>query len=143
MTLYVDTSALAKWYIDEIGSREFDIFIRSRFNAHISRLTIVEFQCALARRGRNRDISAAIERSALKLFESHLKAGLLSVLPVEDAHFIAAVGILRDLPTLPLRTLDSLHLAIARATRMKSLATADHVMAAAARALKFETHTFG
>ena len=39
---YIDTSALAKWYLSEASSEELD--------AEISRLTVVEFRCLPARR---------------------------------------------------------------------------------------------
>jgi predicted nucleic acid-binding protein len=142
MSLYLDTSALAKWYVAESDSDAFDDFIRDRVGAHISRLTVVELRCALSRRRRNRDISAALERAAFRLFESHVRDGLLDVLTMHDAHFVEALHILESLRTIPLRTLDAMHLAVARANKIKSIATADTTMVAAAKALKFETHVF-
>ena len=46
MTTYIDTSALAKWYLNEPLSDEFEAFIQSQAMADISRLTMVEFRCA-------------------------------------------------------------------------------------------------
>jgi predicted nucleic acid-binding protein len=142
MSLYLDTSALAKWYIAESDSDAFDEFIRDRAGALISRLTVVELRCALARRRRNREITATVERAAFKLFESHVRDGLFSVLTMQDAHFVAALQILEELRRMPLRTLDALHLAVARASKVRAVATADRVMSSAAQALKFETHIF-
>lgn len=142
MTLYVDTSALSKWYIDESDSDSFADFIRDHPGARISRLTVVELRCMLARRRRNREISASVERNAFKLFESDVRDGFLAILPINDAHFAAASDILEKLPQVPLRTLDALHLAVAESNRANMIATADSVMVAAARALKFETHLF-
>lgn len=142
MSLYLDTSALVKWYVAETDSDVFNDFIRGRAGAHISRLTVVELRCALSRRRRNREISAAVERAAFKLFESHVRDGLLDVLTIHDAHFVGALQLLEELRQIPLRTLDALHLAVARANKVKAIATADHIMASAAKALKFETHAF-
>lgn len=142
MSLYLDTSALAKWYVAESDSDAFDDFIRDRAGAHISRLTVVELRSALSRRRRNREISAAFERAAFTLFESHVRDGLLAVLTMDDSHFVAASQILSDLRRIPLRTLDALHLAVARANGVTAIATADQVMLSAAKALKFETHAF-
>lgn len=142
MSLYLDTSALVKWYVAETDSDVFNDFIRGRAGAHISRLTVVELRCALSRRRRNREISATVERAAFKLFESHVRDGLLDVLTMQDAHFVGALQILQDLRQIPLRTLDALHLAVARANKVKAIATADRIMASAAKALKFETHAF-
>ena len=142
MSLYLDTSALAKWYIAESDSDAFEEFIARRPGAHISRLTVVELRCALARRRRNREISAALEADVLHLFETHLRDGLLDLLTMQDEHFAGALKILEELPRLPLRTLDALHLAVARSYKVGSIATADRVMAAAGKALKFEIHAF-
>ena len=142
MSLYLDTSALVKWYVAETDSDVFNDFIRGRAGAHISRLTVVELRCALSRRRRNREISATVERGAFRLFESHVRDGLLDVLTMHDAHFVGALQILEDLRQIPLRTLDALHLAVARANRVKAIATADRIMISAAKALKFETHAF-
>ena len=53
-----------------------------------------------------------------------------------------AVSLLGDLPSLPLRTLDALHLAIAKGLRADTLATADRLMAEAAEVLGFEVVPF-
>ena len=68
--------------------------------------------------------------------------GLLDVLTMQDAHFDGALQILGDLPQVPLRTLDALHLAVARANKVTAIATADSIMSSVAKALKFETHIF-
>lgn len=142
MSLYLDTSALVKWYVAESDSDAFDDFLRDRSGAHISRLTVVELRCALSRRRRNREIGPTLERAAFKLFESHVRDGLLDVLTMQDAHFVGALEILGELRQFPLRTLDALHLAVARANKVTAIATADRIMATAAKALQFETHVF-
>jgi predicted nucleic acid-binding protein len=142
MSLYLDTSALVKWYIEESDSDAFDDFLARRSGASISRLTIVELRSVLGRRRRNREISGATERAAFGLFESHVRDGLLDVLAMHDAHFVGALEIMQNLPRIPLRTLDALHLAVARANSILAVATADRLMVRAARALRFETHVF-
>lgn len=142
MSLYVDTSALAKWYIEESDSDSFVAFIRDHPGAGISRLTVVELRCMLSRRRRNRQISAKVEGGAFELFQADVRDGFLVVLPMNDAHFAAASDILEKLPAVPLRTLDALHLAVAASNRARLIATADIVMATAAKALKFDTQLF-
>jgi predicted nucleic acid-binding protein len=46
-----------------------------------------------------------------------------------------AVNLLSVLSDIPLRTLDALHLSIARDLASDTLATADHIMASAAKAM--------
>jgi uncharacterized protein with PIN domain len=51
--VYIDTSALAKWYLNEAHAHEFSNWIQKQEDTHISSLTITEFRCLLARRRRN------------------------------------------------------------------------------------------
>ena len=142
MSLYLDTSALVKWYIAEPGSDAFEDFLRPRAGASISRLSMVELRSALSRRRRNNDITRSVERGAFRLFEAHVRDGLLGVIAMEDAHFSAALEIIESLPRIPLRTLDALHLAVVRSQDIKAIATADGIMASAAKALRLETFVF-
>lgn len=132
---YLDTSALAKWYLNEPFSTEFEAFIQEQSTAAISRLTVVEFRCLLARRRRAGDITKSIESRVFEAFEGDLRAGFLQVHPVADEHLIAALGLITRLARVPLRTLDALHLAIAQGVHARKLATADRTMADAAKAL--------
>jgi hypothetical protein len=131
---YLDTSALAKWYLNEPFSEEFEAFIQEQPTAAISRLTVVEFRCLLARRRRAREITRTIESRVYASFEKDVGAGFLQVHPVSDEHLIAALGLIARLGRYPLRTLDALHLAIARGIQCRQLATADKSMANAGKA---------
>lgn len=131
---YLDTSALAKWYLNEPYSEEFEAFIQAQPAAAISRLTVVEFRCLLARRRRAREITKTIESRVYAAFEKDVGAGFLQVYPVSDEHVIAALGLITRLGRYPLRTLDALHLAIALGIRCRQLATADKSMAYAGKA---------
>ncbi|MBI3665412.1 MAG: type II toxin-antitoxin system VapC family toxin [Acidobacteria bacterium] len=139
---YIDTSALAKWYLNEARSDDFEAFLRREQRATISRLTVLEFRCLLARRRRSRDIDGRMENRVFSAFENDVRAGFLSVHPLEDAHALAALEILTRLKSHPLRSLDALHLAIAHALGVAKIATADRVLAEAAAALGFEVERF-
>jgi predicted nucleic acid-binding protein len=140
--LYVDTSALAKWYVNEARSEEFDAFITRQEQAAISRLTVVELRCLIARKRRSREIDSRAEKRALQTFEADVRAGYLTVYPLEDQHALAADDLIARLKSHPLRTLDALHLAIARALGVEKVATADRIMAAAVVALGIEVVRF-
>jgi predicted nucleic acid-binding protein len=131
---YLDTSALAKWYLNEPFSEEFEAFIQEHPTAAISRLTVVEFRCLLARRRRAREITKSIESRVYASFENDVGAGFLQVYPVSDEHLIAALSLITRLGKYPLRTLDALHLAIAQGIHCRQLATADKSMANAGKA---------
>ena len=135
MELYLDTSALAKWYLNEPFSEEFEAFIQEESPPAISRLSVVEFRCLLARRRRAGEITKAIESRVYASFEKDVGAGFLQVYPVADEHLIAALGLITRLGRYPLRTLDALHLAIAQGIQCRRLATADKTMADAGKAV--------
>ena len=61
---YQDTSALAKWYLNEEGSEDVEAFLGERGHALISELTVVEMRCLLARRRRAGDFVAEMEAYA-------------------------------------------------------------------------------
>lgn len=134
---------MAKRYLSETGSDEFERFTAHTRAASISRLTLVEFRCLLGRCRRNRDISTEIEKHALADFEDDILDGFLEVHPLEDRHAINARDLLERLTTVSLRTLDALHLAIATDIAAGQVATADRNFAQAARALGMQVQWFG
>jgi len=139
---YLDTSALAKWYLNEPNSDTFEAFVRALPGAAISRLTTLEFRCLLTRRRRVGDITSAIERRVFSSFENDIRAGFLDVHPLEDHHVVAAAEVVNRLSRHALRSLDALHLAIAMELKAGTLATADRIMADTAAALGFKVARF-
>jgi predicted nucleic acid-binding protein len=140
---YLDTSALAKRYIDEAGPDDFDAFLAKWPHARISRLAVVEFRCLLQRRRRAREIDAAYERAALADFAADIGCGYLEIEPLIDRHAVVARQLIDRLIGHSLCTLDALHLAIAQSVGASVLATTDQQMVRAARALGMTTVTFG
>jgi predicted nucleic acid-binding protein len=140
--VYIDTSALAKWYVREPFSDEFDNFIRASGEPIISRLTIVEFRCLLARRRRAGGLSTKNEGDAMDTFEEDIRLGFLRVDSMQDRHFALAHDLIEKLPDISLRTLDALHLAIASSSGYPRFATADKVQAEAAETLGLHTEKF-
>jgi len=139
--LYVDTSALLKWYLEEPFSNEFTHFIQHHPGARISSLTVIEVHCTLARLTRNREVSMPYAAEAIATFSAQTAAGYLNLLPIHDDYLAHATELI-DNVKFPLRTLDALHLAVAHASECKQFATADKTQAKAARTLGLHTHTF-
>lgn len=139
---YLDTSALAKWYLNEPFSEEFETYIRQQTVASISRLTVVEMRCLLARRRRTGEITKGVESRVFSSFEQDIRAGFLQVHPVADEHLVAALDLITRLGRWPLRTLDALHLTIAQVIHARQLATADRVMATSGKALGLQVVRF-
>jgi len=132
---YLDTSALAKWYLNEAGSEEFESYILPQAGAWISTLTQVEMRCLLARRRRTGDFDGVFEAIAFATFQEDLRSGVLRCRAVADDHFHGALQLIAALPQQPLRSLDALHLAVATELGVEELASADKVMIEAAEAL--------
>ena len=139
---YLDTSALAKWYLHEARSEDVEAFLRQHDQASISRLAVVELRCLLARRRRHREIDTRTEQRILATFRRDVGAGFLEVHPLEDRHALTASDLISKLVKHPLRTLDALHLAVALGVGATRLATADRIMAAAATSLGIHVERF-
>lgn len=139
---YVDTSALAKWYLPEAGSEAVEAWIRSSAPIGVSGLALVELRSLLARRRRERMIGEGDERRVLAAVEMDLHAGHARRLPWSgDGAFDAASALIARC-SAPLRTLDALHLVAALDSGCAVLATADRVQADAALELGFEVVRF-
>ncbi len=141
--VYIDTSALAKWYLNEPRSQNFAAWIQAEWDTHISTLTVLEMRCLLARRRRNHELSTELEQRVFAMLRDDIAQGFLIQHPVDDKGVNGALGLLAMLADHPLRTLDALHLSIARHLGMRRLATADRVMIASAQVLGFEVIQFG
>lgn len=141
--VYLDTSALAKWYLDEPRSEDFSRWIQEEDEVWISSLTMVEMRCLLARRRRAAEISAEKEELAFATFREDVDRVYLFLEPIEDRVVHAALTLIERLADHPLRTLDAIHLSVARNLQVERLATADGVMAGAARSLGLGVDWFG
>jgi predicted nucleic acid-binding protein len=140
--VYVDTSALAKWYLSEARSDDVEAYLSERGPVAISSLTVVEMRCVFARKKRQRDIGETTEKALIEAFDEDVRKGLLLSHPLDDGAVRATVSLFAFLAALPVRTLDVLHLAVAREIEATRLATADRVMAAAAKKLGLPVDRF-
>ncbi len=139
---YVDTSALAKWYLNEPRSEEFERFAQGQSRIVISRLTLLEMRSLLARRRRAGDLTSRYEKDALSALAEDVRGGVLEVHPLDDAVALEAERILARARRVPLRTLDALHLATARICDAQRFVTSDRVQARAARSLRLRVKMF-
>jgi len=141
-SVYLDTSVLAKWYLNEEGTEQVTNFILSADHVVISSLTVTEMRCLLARRGRMQDFNEKIEHQLYATFLSDIDCGHLAVEMFSDQYFIHASHLIDSLPTMPLRTLDALHLSIIQQKNISYLATADEVMLKAAKEINIMVKKF-
>lgn len=140
---YIDTSALAKWYIPEAGSDAFAKWIQQQNDTCISSLTITEFRCLLARRQRMQLLTGEQVQEIYAIFQQDCRDGHLLHFPVTDQHVIDAELMIESLSSVALRTLDALHLSIIHDISATTVATADKVMAQAAKLIEVEVEWFG
>ena len=127
MTIYLDSSALLKRYVDEDDSDRFNVFLASDERWLSSRVTWLEGWRNLGRR-----MSGSVVRSARAAF----RADWEHMLVVEiDATLVEQAGQIADLTGA--RSLDALHLAALQRAGPQDVAlvTADLRQAQAARAL--------
>lgn len=128
LNIFLDSSALAKRYIEEKGSDQVQTILSSASALAVSVICVPEIVSALCRRRRERKISTAEYRSA--------KASVLS--DIDDATVIGmteeviaqAVALLEQ---FPLRSADALHIACASEWSTDLFVSADDRQCKAAR----------
>jgi len=107
-TLYLDTSALVKQYVQEIGSKEVQKLIKSAEHSGTSLITRTEMAAALARATRMTILSLSDAETAWKQFEDEWPA--LSRFNVSRQIIDRATALAWQ---FPLRGYDAVHLASA------------------------------
>jgi len=133
--IYFDTSALAKWYLNEERSQDVERYIQEHGPVGISDLTVLEIRCLLARRRREGNIDPKMESRIFATFQEDIRQHFLVCHPFPEGLTAGAVNLVSDHLDLPLRTLEALHLVIAKEIQADKLATADRIMVAAAKAM--------
>jgi predicted nucleic acid-binding protein len=134
--LYLDTSALAKIYVQEPDSDALDAALTGRRDLLISELALTELTSALARRMRERQVDAAAGRRIYQQLLRDVRAGEYRLLDLTSATHREAERLLLTLGRhAPLRATDSLHLAAAALADARALVTYDRQMHAAALAM--------
>ncbi|WP_159322514.1 type II toxin-antitoxin system VapC family toxin [Spiribacter roseus] len=139
---YLDTSALAKWYLNESGSEAFVTYLQSLDVAVITRLTVTEMRSLLSRRRRMGELMDQLESVLFSALHEDIDRGWLQCYRIEDVLFEEASRLITRYPEHPLRTLDALHLTSAMHFGIAELATADTAMANAATSMGFEVSRF-
>lgn len=72
-----------------------------------------------------------------------IQDGILVTYPIGDTHFTEALQLIDKMTKAPLRSLDALHLAIARSLDTHEFATADAILQRAAQSLGMKVAYFG
>jgi hypothetical protein len=126
---YFDTSVLAAYYCPEPLSGLAQRALQEEHERAISWLVEAELVSAVARKVRAREMRPADGHRIIAVFQSHVEQGIYTRLALEGAHFAKAREWLATF-TVPLHTLDALHLAVA-AMQECGFVTADVALAKA------------
>jgi predicted nucleic acid-binding protein len=111
---FVDTSALAKRYTNEVGSKWVRSWITpsAENSIIISELTIVEMFTLFARREHNGDISPSSVHRLRRIFLAHVRENYFVVPLTSDVLYLSRV-LVSHYMAYRLRTLDAIQLACA------------------------------
>lgn len=114
MGIYVDTSALAKLYHQEVGSAEVDrLALESAGACFVSRLGVLELNSVFAGKVRTGFISVSESQLLWRRFRGDLRRRRFRAVSLRVRHYEMAEQLLHAWgATHGLRTLDSLHLAV-------------------------------
>jgi len=130
--IYIDSSALAKLYVSEPESERLDKFLRGRRDLLISELVITEVMSAVARRRREGILNARQATQIRDAILSDAKSGAFERIDLNPSIHREAERMLLSTESVPLRTLDALHIALALNRGATRLLTFDVRMADAA-----------
>lgn len=137
---YIDSSALIKRYLPEASSEAVENLIVGRTDLLVSELVITEVASALARRRRERNISVDQAGSMYAALLEDAVAGYYGSIPLSpDTHRLAERLLL--LSSVPLRSLDALHLALAMAGQARTILTFDSRLFEAATIAGLRAHS--
>ena len=134
--MYIDTSCLVAYYVPEPKSDYVQETIQNLNRVSISSVTEIEMLSAIRKKQRMDELSEEHGFKAYDLFKTHIKNGLFEILELNASVFRASEYILRN-SSLPLRTLDALHLGTA-VEHKTSIFTFDDILLEAAGEIKIK-----
>jgi uncharacterized protein len=130
--VYIDASALAKLYVPEAESERVDGLLRGGLGLMISELAITEVLSAVARRKREGELRPEPANRIRSALLADADSGSFARLHLDPAVHREAERLLLATDSLPLRTLDALHIALAFSGRATHVLTFDRRMREAA-----------
>ncbi len=139
--IYLDTSVLAAYYCPEPISDIVEDIILQHSRPSISYLTEVEFVSAVSRKIREKTLSKKDGNKILIRFQEHISHSLYSKIPLVEENYKTA----KDLTSrfsMPLKTLDGLHLAVVLAHGL-TMVTADIKLAESSKNIGIDVNLIG
>ena len=132
--MYVDSSYIAKYYVNEPDAVAVRQLIRNADHVCSSAWVLIEVTCVFHRHVREGSLTAAQGRELADLFRQHAESDVWNLIPVNESLVRTTATLIRGLTaTVPLRAGDAIHLATALDAGETELWTSDrHLLAAAA-----------
>ena len=127
--LFIDTSALVKYYYPEEESERIEGQILKARHIYISGLSITEMASALMKKVRNRELTKTQEMLIWNAFMDDLQAGQVELIYPDERHFYKASDIVREFGAeYGIKTLDALQLAVAHGLGAVKFLCADKIL---------------
>ena len=131
--MYFDTSYIAKFYFNEPESPRVRELVQKADGIHSSLWALAEFHAVLHRRIREGASSLKDARELALRFSEHIRDGLWSLVPVNEALLRRTGALMASAPRdLFVRTADAVHLSTAHEIGERAVWTNDRRMLAAA-----------
>jgi predicted nucleic acid-binding protein len=137
VNLFADSSALAKRYIADERSDDFDQLLQQSTSLTVSVLCITEILSALCRRRRERTLTPAQYASAKSALEADVADA--TVIQITDEVILTSIGLLER---NALRSSEAIQIASALAWHADVFASADATQCAAAKSSGLEVVRF-
>jgi predicted nucleic acid-binding protein len=132
-SVFVDTSALVKYYYPEKDSDRIEHLLLTARRVCISSLSVTETASALMKKVRTGELKKTDELLIWNTFLDDLGTGRIDVLLPDERQYERAADIIRKLGARHgIRTLDAIQIAVAQSAGDVSFLCADKVMAAVA-----------
>jgi predicted nucleic acid-binding protein len=137
LRIFIDTSALAKRYVQEPGSEELEeLFTSIAAEIFISTLAYVEFASAMGRKMRNMEISKAKVSEAIKELEEDWHK-VFGKIPLEDLLAETAAAIALE---YSLKGADAVRLASAQVTGAELFVASDNKLIRVAKKMGLNSY---
>lgn len=131
--MYLDTSYIAKFYLDEPESERVRALVQKAGVIRSSSWALPEFHAVLHRQVREAGYSPAMVRQISSQFSEHIEAGLWDLMPVGEALLRRSGALILSAPSnLLIRGGDAIHLTAALDAGELEVWTNDRRMLAAA-----------
>ncbi|NIO36282.1 PIN domain-containing protein, partial [Candidatus Bathyarchaeota archaeon] len=95
-SVFVDTSALVKYYYPEDGSERVEAVLLKADRVYLCQLATTEFASALMKKVRTGTLEMEAQAAIWDTFVEDLNAGQMEVVTLEERHYEKAVEVIRS-----------------------------------------------